>query len=341
MEEARLSLMALSPALFFGSISAVLRGYFNGIKQISKTATSQVIEQISKCILIIGFVEIASKLTMNTTVFASVANFGTATSIMISLLYLLAIFFETKKILNSEAINCTYYNESNIKIIKNILKISIPIGFSAILGTLNKNIDSITIVRILTPILGEELAKLKYGIISSKVDILTMVPLSFNIAFSTVLIPEVSAAFARNDYENINKKVSFSLLITGIIAIPTTILMSVYSNQILHLLFPNSSGGGELLKISSFCIIFMAFNQTIVGVLHGIGKNKSVVFTNIVGVFIKLLFNIILLPVENIYEKGAIISNLISCFVIFSINLHVLRKNLRIKWDFRQFFVKK
>ena len=44
--EAEYSIMALSPSIFFVSISAVLRGYFNGMQKFTITAKSQTIEQI-------------------------------------------------------------------------------------------------------------------------------------------------------------------------------------------------------------------------------------------------------------------------------------------------------
>ena len=43
--EAEMTLVALSPAIFFVAISSVMRGYFNGRQNIKATARSQTIEQ--------------------------------------------------------------------------------------------------------------------------------------------------------------------------------------------------------------------------------------------------------------------------------------------------------
>ena len=48
--EARLSLMVLSPAILFVSITSVIRGYCNGEKKIHITAKSQFFEQVLKSI---------------------------------------------------------------------------------------------------------------------------------------------------------------------------------------------------------------------------------------------------------------------------------------------------
>ncbi|MDE5830506.1 MAG: oligosaccharide flippase family protein [Clostridia bacterium] len=56
--ETALTLVALSPAIFFVSIASVMRGYFNGKDRISATAKSQTLEQIFKTVLTVAVVEI-------------------------------------------------------------------------------------------------------------------------------------------------------------------------------------------------------------------------------------------------------------------------------------------
>ena len=50
---AEMTLVALSPAIFFVAISSVMRGYFNGRQNIKATARSQTIEQVFKTALTI------------------------------------------------------------------------------------------------------------------------------------------------------------------------------------------------------------------------------------------------------------------------------------------------
>jgi len=114
-----------------------------------------------------------------------------------------------------------------------------PLTFSAILGSLNKNIDSFTVVRGLKTFLTEEQAKIQYGILSGKIDTLVTFPLSFNIALATALVPAVSAAKARGDYKSIEKRVSFAILITILIGLPCSVGMVVFAKPILQMLFPN------------------------------------------------------------------------------------------------------
>lgn len=61
--EAEMTLVALSPAIFFVAISSVMRGYFNARQNIKATARSQTIEQIFKTALTIILVELVAILS--------------------------------------------------------------------------------------------------------------------------------------------------------------------------------------------------------------------------------------------------------------------------------------
>lgn len=335
---ASLSIKVLSPAVFFVSISSVIRGYFNGRDKIQITAISQLIEQLLKSILTITFVEIADKISnKNTEVMAAAANFATTVATGISLIL---IFKEYVKLSKKITYGYDYKKEKISKIIKSILIISIPITTSAILSSIGKNIDSITVVRILKKVVGEKEAINRYGILSSKVDVLVSLPLAFNIAISTAIIPEISKLKIKNNLNAVLQKIKFSLTISILLGIPCAVGMNVYSEQIFELLFPKALAGNELLKLSSISIIFALLTQTINGILQGIGKNNIPVIASIIGILVKFLCNIVLVQVEGIYEKGAVIGNVLSNIVSFVIVLYVLRKTIKIELKLTLIFIK-
>ena len=330
--ETSLSLKVLSPAIFFVSINSVFKGYFNGINKIHITAKTQFYEQVYKSILTILLLEIFSRISNNIEVMASVANFATTIATCFSLIYIMKKYKEENYTNNIEK---NYYPKENLKeIVKKVLVIAIPMTLNAILSSLGKNVDSVTIVRILKDIIGEENAIRKYGIISSKIDILISVPLSFNASISTALIPEIASLRNKNDIDGIVRKIEFSILITLMLGIPYAFGLFSYSNKIFALLFPNASEGDKLLKIAAFGVIFPMLTQTINAILQGLGKNKIPVYASFWGIILKVFFNIVLLPIEGIYEKGAIISNIISNFSSFIIVYFILIRNFDIKIKF-------
>ncbi len=338
--EATLSLKVLSPAVFFVSVTSVVRGFCNGEGKIYITAKSQFFEQVLKTIFTISFVEIVSKISNNNTeAMASIANFATTMATFFSLIYISLKYFKLRKKVNNFSF-AVYPKERISLIIKKVLKISIPITIGTILASFGKNIDSITVVRILRNIIGEENAIIKYGILSSKVDIIMMLPLSFNIAISTSLIPEISKQKAVGNLSGVLKNIKFSFLITSMIAIPATFGLFVYSKQIFNLLFPNAQNGYELLRLSALGLIFSLLTQTINGILQGIGENNIPVYSAMCGLIIKLFSNIFLIRINGILEKGAVIGNILSSFVSFIIVYYVLRRKINLEFSLVNIIIK-
>lgn len=206
--EAELTLVALSPSIFFVAISSVIRGYFNGKANMKATANSQTIEQLFKTTLTIFLVAVIAVFSnSNTVVMAASANLATTLSTFLSFAYLYIFYQSRRKELRENAISpATIKKENIITIVKRILSVSIPISLSSMMSAINKNVDSLTVVRSLKTFMNEAEAKVQYGILSGKVDTLTSLPLSFNIAFATALVPALSAARATNDEKTARKK---------------------------------------------------------------------------------------------------------------------------------------
>lgn len=338
--ESEMTLVALSPSIFFVSLICVIRGYFNGNGTLKVTANSQTLEQVFKTVFTIILVEAVVIATgMNTTIMAAGANLATTVATIGSFIYLF-FFYKNHRTLNVNAPNVITKKESIFKVIKKILYVSMPISLSAILSSINKNIDSTTVVRGLSTFMEESQAKIQYGILSGKVDTLTSLPLSFNIAFATALVPAISYARAKKDMSTANKRVAFSILVTILIGLPCTAGMFVFAEQILQLLFPAQSSGALLLQISSIAIIFTVLAQTINGALQGLGKVMVPAIAFSVGVVVKLILNLVLIPNPAIGINGAAIGtiacNVIACIIGFT----VLKKNMDIKFKFSKYILK-
>lgn len=210
----------------------------------------------------------------------------------------------------------------------------------ALIGTINKTIDAVTIVRIAKGYLGEAEAIKQYGILSGKVESLIVFPLSFNMAFTTALIPKVSEYKAKGEVENTKNIVKLAILAGIIIGIPCFIGMFCFSTEILNVLFPKASEGNLMLKYSSITIIMAIIAQTINSYLQGIKKMRIQIVSVSVGTIAKLVLNIILIQNREIGIYGAIISNIISYFIILIILLYYLIKKDKIHFEINKFLIK-
>ena len=189
--------------------ASVLRGYFNGLDKVSVTAKSQSLEQVFKTLITILAVEFIGMGTgLNTTLMAAGANLATTLSVLLSFLYIIMYYRSFRKIVIPKIKLTTNYKHDRVKkVVRNILIVSIPITLSAIMSTLSKIVDIVTVVKGLKTFLPDAVAKAQYGILSGKVDTLATLPLSFNIAFATALVPSVSGLMARGDVKTSGKRI--------------------------------------------------------------------------------------------------------------------------------------
>lgn len=331
--EAKYTIIALSPAIFNVCLISVYRGFYNGINRADITAKSQSIEQIFKTVFTIVLVEIAFYITVaNTIIMAAVANFATTIATLFSFIYL--------------------YRKNNLKdikigfqrsYVKTILKVSIPISLSSILASLNRNIDSVTVVRFLKENLGEVGAKIQYGILSGKIDVLSSLPVSFIIAIATTIIPMVSSLNSQKNRKELNKIVKTYLLFTILLVLPCCLGMITFSDQILILLFKNSSGS-LLLKISAVSMIFISLEQIINSVLQGVGKVFIPTISIFIGVIVKIILNINLIKLPTTIFiggiAGACIATMVCHIIAFSISFYVMKKYTKIKLNFFKYILK-
>lgn len=229
--EAELTLVALSPAIFFVSIISVFRGFFNGRGNMKATANSQTIEQLFKTIFTVIVVEIVAICSgANTNLMAAGANLATTLATVGSFFYLYIFFKMRREDLAKEIVTSRVEKTQSIwKTVKSILSVSIPMSLSAVLTSINRNIDSTTVKRGLQNFLSEADALKQYGILSGKVDTLTSLPLSFNIAFATALVPAITTAKTKGDMKSTTKRVSFSLLVTMLIGLPCMVGIIIFA----------------------------------------------------------------------------------------------------------------
>ncbi len=339
-------IVCLSPSVFFVCISAVIRGYFNGMQNMQATGRSQVFEQVFNCVLTITIVYML--IGTNTVIMAAGSSIATTLATMISFIYL-TIFYKRRKtdiweqIRQNQTQDKTIVDNRTLKnVVKGILALSIPISLGSIISAINRTVDATTVLRGIKASMGytDEMANYWYGILAGKIDALTSFPLALNIAFSIALIPAISAAMAIGDTKSASKRISFSMQLTMLIALPCTVGMMCLADPILHLLYPNAPEGAMLLQISALTIIFTALSQTMNGALQGLGKVLVPAISLSCGCLVKLICNLVLIynPAFNIY--GAAIGS-VACHVVAStISFIILSRHIKLDIDVMKFLVK-
>ena len=249
--ETEIILKVLAPSIFIVGITSVFKGYFNGKQKMKITANSLSLEQIIRTICTIIFVEIVSNISKsNTVIMTGIVGIAATIGDLTSLIYIYINYLKSRKEIWTDIITSKNFKKENkINIIKSILRVSFPIAICALIGSLNKTIDAMTIVRIAKNYLGEQEAVRQYGILSGKVEGLILFPLSFNMALTTTLIPVISGFKAKGNLEKAKQAVKLAILLGIIIGIPCFLVMFVFPEEILKILFPNASDRKPNVKV--------------------------------------------------------------------------------------------
>lgn len=342
MPETENILKVLAPSIFILSISAVLKGYFNGKGKIDVTAKALSIEQLAKTVITVVFVEILSYISnKNTIIMVSGVALVTSLGSIINCMYMYINYIKNRREIWTDMLTSkTYKKERKRNIIKSIFKVTFPISICALIGLSNRTIDALTIVKIAKRYLGEAEAIRQYGILSGKIESLITLPFSFNMAITTTIIPTIAGYRARGEDEKNKSLIKFAILMGIIISIPFFMLMFVFSSQILQILFPNASDGSLMLKISSISIIMATVIQTINSYFQGINKMKIQIITIAISSVLKLLLNIVLISNPRIGIYGAAISNAISYLLTFVMLIIYMVIHEKIHFEITKFIIK-
>lgn len=342
MPETKIILKVLAPSIFILSISAVLKGYFNGKGKIDVTAKALSIEQLAKTIITVVFVEVLSYISnKNTIIMVSGVALVTSLGSIINCLYMYIKYIKNRREIWTDMLTSkTYKKESKRNIIENIFKVAFPIAICGLIGLSNRTIDALTIVKIAKKYLGEAEAIRQYGILSGKIESLITLPFSFNMAITTTLIPTIAGFKARGEDEKNKSLIKFAILIGIVISIPFFMIMFVFSEQVLQILFPNASEGSLMLKISSLSIILATVIQTINSYFQGINKMKIQIITIAISSVLKLVLNILLISNPKVGIYGAAISNAISYLLTFVILIIYMVIREKIYFEIKKFIIK-
>lgn len=328
-DSASYSILAISPTILLICVASAIRGYFQGNQIMMPTAVSQVIEAMGKLLLGLGFAIIAINKGFSPPIVAAFAVLGLTVGVALSLLYLV-IYKLLHKLSNSNA-NIDQSLDSSSDIVKSILSIAIPITISSTILGLTKIIDMTMILGRLNEI-GYSQAETNaiYGSYSTMAVSLYNLPATIISTITLPLVPMLASAIESGNKHKENSVITSSLKLTAIVAMPAGLGISVFSKQILELLFFSQKEEidyvAPLLSLLGLSVFLTSMITTTNAILQSYKMVKKPIISMVVGTVVKIVFAYLLIGSERINIYGAPISTFISITVIASINLYFIIK---------------
>lgn len=206
------------------------------------------------------------------------------------------------------------------RLVKNILKISIPITLTRLISSLIIASNSILIPRrLMAGGLSSSEAIGTYGIIAGMVMPLLFLPFTLISALSIVIIPNLSENIALKNWTDIRNKVSKSIMISSLTAFSSMAIIIPLANPIGAVIYKQVKVG-LLLTPLAYSMIFFCLQQNLNSILNGLGKQNRAAFHFLIGGSVQLICTYVLVanPKYGIY--GFVIGFTLSSIIVSTLN---------------------
>ncbi len=343
-------IICIAPCLLFCCIMSAYRGFYNGLRNMTPTAISEVLEALGKLVFGYGFAFIVLKSTGDLSLAAAGALLGISLGTAVSAGFL-AIKFKISggKIFTSEQLSNAPKAASGKSTLKAIVVIAIPI----VLGSLVNNITSLIDVAMVQTQLSSAINKAP-EFFANRYSSLISYELSENADFNWVYdlpnslygchrsfafsiynlvpvltsvlgvssIPVLATAWQKRDRQEVKSNVGTMLRTTSLIAVPAGLGIFALSRNILDLLYSNVEAiniAAPNLRILGICAVFAGINAPLVSMLQAIGKQNVPLKNIAVGAVLKIVINFILVGTPEINILGVPIGTT-SCYAYICIS---------------------
>lgn len=280
------SLYIISIGLPFISMSSAINGYFSAIRKISKTAISQILEQVVKIISTLILLSFLFKKGLNYVCISLITGDVISEIASFSLIYILYKFENNKNI-----------KISNKSYTKDIFKISLPLALTSYIRS-----GLSTVKQLLIPMglqkAGNSFSSAfeQYGMITGMVFPIILFPSVLINSFSSLLIPEFSYYYNEKNNLKINKICTRIFKSTYIFSICVFGLFFTFADNLGSFIY-NTHRITWYIMIISPLIILMYIDSVVDSMLKGLNQQVNVMKCNILDLVVSIPILYILLPI--------------------------------------------
>ncbi|MFC5447622.1 putative polysaccharide biosynthesis protein [Paenibacillus aestuarii] len=346
--DATLATRAIAPAMLMFPLIAIMRGYFQGRRNMMPNGVSQVVEQVFRLVTSIGLAYLFLNISLGWGVAG--ASFG---GVMGGVAALAVMFYyalrqkRSDRAVSQAAAEQAAAGASGAPsasdsvpallgykaIYGSMLKLSIPIVIFSVTVTLVYAIDTSIIIPLLEGAITRKEAHGLVGIMGGRAQSLAGIPIILAIALSQSVVPIISGAYSRKDMQQVGHQTTRVLQLAILSGLPAVLVISLAARPLDYFLFGHEDSaygmlhGPHMISLLTLSAMFQIVMQTSGAVLMGMGRMKPLMVNVAVGIAVKLAGSFLLAGSLGIY--GIIVSTGL-CFIAMSwLNLRALRQEFR------------
>lgn len=294
-------LICLSIVCPFITVSSIIKGYFWGRQNMFPYMLSNFLEQVTRLIIITLFINKFLEIGLVPTIsFIILVN---AIGEVIS--QIVMIYYFPKKSINFKN---TQINKNDIR---RVMDVSLPATSSKIIGSISYFLEPILLTNTLLYVgYTKEYIVYEYGIINAYALSLLLMPQFFTQNMASSLVPELSKYYSQNNYEMCLKRIKQIVLISSLIGAFSTIIITIFPNVFLNLLYHTNEGIDYIRLLSPFTILFY-IEYPLINALQALGKSKECMKCTIISSIIRLV-SIVIFSLLKIGMYSLVISIIIN-----------------------------
>lgn len=326
-----LSLVLLAPCIPIVAAASSIKGYFYGAMRVTPTAISQIVEQIVRIGVIFVLAVQISKQSLEYA--CALATISAAVGEMANLMVVGIVFYrETKKPFLKEP------TISRRNTAKEIAKTSLPVSVNRFLTSIMGTIEAILLpARFLAGGLNYTASIETLGRLSGMASPLIFFPTVITSSLATTLVPAIAQAISLKNHRLANMRISRCIKLSFLLGFACFALFFTFGDYIGDF-FYRGQGVGQILKDMSWLCILLYLQQTMMGILNGLGKQGYALLSTTVGYTVRIAFIWFAVPVYGI--GGYILGFAMSMLVMTVFDIRFIIKKTKILIDLREWLFK-
>lgn len=322
----------------FCAVTSCINGYYYGLKRAGVPASTQLLEQIVRVIVVYLIATMIGQ--GNLLVTCEHAVIGIVIGEIFSCIYNAISLLITKS--PKQLILLGPDPRSKVDPIRligmKILSLSIPLSTNRLLINVLHSIETILIPTMLRRSgLSISQALSTYGILNGMSMPFIMFPTALINGLAVLLLPTVSEAQALNNERLIGKTTSVSIKYSLIIGIVSTGIFVIFGNDLGNGVF-HSEEAGSYLRILAWLCPLIYLTTTLGSIINGLGKAHITLINGTVGTLSKIILIIILIPRMGI--TGTLIAMLLGQLIITILDGIAVGKNISFNFEVANSLIK-
>ncbi len=360
--EALPAILIIAPSAFFCSVTAIYRGYYEGLSDMTPTAVSQIIEAAVKAVAGIALAYIAYGYFMHELqdeekalpYAAAAAILGITLSELCGMVYML-IYGRKHTIRTEKRKRTDIYSTT-----KEIITLATPVAVGAVIGNLISFTDLLTIsncINLSYSFFPRQLAggiaslegttamndpgNFLYGSYSGIIMSVYMLTATIPMLIPKCSQPRLICTIELNKGDNptaVKQDISMIIKGTMLISVPISLFLAVMAEPVLKILYPvrelEAAVGIIPLQILSIGGIFASFAGVVMTVFQSYGDFRTPVKITLITGLVKFVLNVGLIIIPSVNISGAAAATAISQLFCVFYSIKVIRKKYRLGISF-------